>query len=80
MTFTQFVVRQRKRTWSVTSGDFDQSFGARVTALRAAVELANESGKNGRPARVTAECAKGQFKAVWTYGTDTYPPTGLNHL
>jgi hypothetical protein len=80
MSFVQFVVRQRKGTWSVTSADLDRSFAARATALKAAIELANESGKNGKPAIVCAEGDGGQFEAIWTYGTDLYPPTGLGHL
>ena len=80
MSFVQFVVRQRKGTWSVTAADLDRSFAGRETALKAAVELANESGKNGKPAVVCAEGESGQYEAVWTYGTDPYPPTGLKQL
>jgi hypothetical protein len=65
MSFVQFVGRQRKGTWSVTSADLDRSFAARATALKAAVELANESGKNGKPAIVCAEGDGGQFEAIW---------------
>src|SRR4030081_2855659 len=77
MAFVQFVLRQRKGTWSVTSADLDRSFAARATALKAAVELANESGKNGKPAVLCAGGEGGKYEAVWTYGTDPYPPTGL---
>jgi hypothetical protein len=71
MSFVQFVVRQRSGRWSIRSGDFDQWFVNRKTALKAAVELAHDSGKSGKP---DAEGRRGEFKTIWRYGTDPYPP------
>jgi hypothetical protein len=75
MSFIQFIVRQRKGSWSITSGDLDQSFEDCAAAMKAAVDLANKSGKDGKPALVNVEGRKGEFRTAWTYGTDPYPPS-----
>jgi hypothetical protein len=36
-------------------------------------ELANESGKNGKPALVLAGSRRQKFAPVWTFGKDPYP-------
>ena len=75
MSFLQIVVRQRKGRWSVISGSLQQAFEDCEAALKAAVDLANAHGKEGKPALVSAESKRGQFKTIWTYGADAYPPS-----
>ena len=53
----QFVVLQRSEKWVVKSRELERAFGDRRKAIHCAVELANESGKNGKPALVLAGCA-----------------------
>jgi hypothetical protein len=71
----QFIVLKRKGKWSVKSNDLERSFLVQHEAMIAAVRLANESGKNGKPSVVILQQAKNTFKKVWTYGESPYPPT-----
>src|SRR5262245_5838057 len=50
----QFVVLQRSQKWVVKSREMERAFGDKRKAIHCAVELANESGKNGKPALVLA--------------------------
>ena len=47
----QFVVLQRSEKWVVKSRELERAFDDRRKAIHCAVELANESGKNGKPVR-----------------------------
>jgi len=46
-----FGVLQRSEKWVVKSRELERAFGDRRKAIHCAVELANESGKNGKPVR-----------------------------
>jgi hypothetical protein len=70
----QFVVLQRSEKWVVKSRELERAFGDRRKAIHCAVELANESGKNGKPALVLAGSRRHEFAPVWTFGKDPYPP------
>ena len=70
----QFVVSRRNENWIVQSRDLERLFGDEAAAVRCAVELANESGKNGKPAVVLLRGEGNVFTPVWTYGKDDYPP------
>jgi hypothetical protein len=69
----QFVVLQRSEKWVVKSRDLERAFGDKRKAIHWAVELANESGKNGKPALVLAGCRRHEFAPIWTFGKDSYP-------
>jgi hypothetical protein len=69
----QFVVLQRSEKWVVKSRELERAFGDRRKAIHCAVELANESGKNGKPALVLAGSRRHEFAPVWTFGKDRYP-------
>ena len=69
----QFVVLQRSEKWVVKSRELERAFGDRRKAIHCAVELANESGKNGKPALVLAGSRRHEFAPVWTFGKDPYP-------
>jgi hypothetical protein len=71
----QFIVLRRNETWVVKSRELERVFGDESAAVRCAVELANESGKNGKPAVVLLRGRRKVFKPVWTYGKDSYPLT-----
>jgi len=71
----QFVVLRRNENWVVQSRDLERLFGDEAAAVRCAIELANESGKNGKPAVVLLRGEGNVFTPVWTYGKDPYPPT-----
>ena len=69
----QFLVVRQGGKWSVRSQDEHRSFADQQAATRAAVDLANHSGKDGKPAVVIVELGKGRFETVWTYGEDALP-------
>jgi hypothetical protein len=72
---TQILVWKRRGKWSVKGADLDRTFSDQLTAIKAGIEWANETGKNGKPATVLCRTAKRQFRQIWTYGVDTYPPS-----
>ncbi len=45
-------------------------------AIRAAVNLAHQDGRNGHDAQVLVQGQNHQFRVEWTYGHDPYPPPG----
>jgi hypothetical protein len=55
---TQFIVLKRKGSWAVKSNDQERSFSAQLEAMHAAIQLANECGKNGKPSVVLLQTAK----------------------
>jgi len=69
----QFVVLQRSEKWVVKSRELERAFVDRRKAIHCAVELANESGKNGKPALVLAGSRRHEFAPIWTFGKDPYP-------
>ena len=71
----QFVVRKHKGKWTVRSNELERSFSLQREAILTAVQLANESGKNGKPSVVLFQKSKDRFEPIWTYGQSPYPPT-----
>lgn len=77
MARSQYFVVNHERQWKISFGG--KHFGPYSTqrdAIRAAVDAANTSGKNGHDAQVLVQGANNQFRAEWTYGHDPYPPRG----
>jgi hypothetical protein len=72
---TQFIVLKRKGSWAVKSNDQERSFSAQLEAMHAAIQLANECGKNGKPSVVLLQTARKQFDTIWTYGASPFPPS-----
>jgi hypothetical protein len=75
MTLIQFVVLKRKGKWLVKFSDQERSFSAQKDAIHAAVKLANECGKDGRPSVVLLQTDKNKFDTIWTYGESAFPPS-----
>ena len=74
MALSQFIVLKRKGQWAVKSNDQERSCSSQLDAIHAAIELANECGKNGRASVVLLQAAKNQFETIWTYGESPFPP------
>jgi len=53
-------------------------FSAQHKAVEAAIKLANDSGKDGKPAVVLFQKTKIDFQKIWTYGESAYPPSKLD--
>ena len=75
MALIQFIVLKRKGKWAVKSIDQEQFFSSQREALHAAIELANDCGKEGKPSVVLLQKAKNKFDAIWTYGESVFPPS-----
>jgi hypothetical protein len=71
---TQFIVLKRGGRWSVKSKDLERVFSTQREAIEAAVQLANDCGKNGKPSVVLFQRSKTRFENIWTYGKSPYPP------
>ena len=77
-TLVQFVVLRREDKWVVKSKELERVFSAQHKAVEAAIKLANDSGKDGKPAVVLFQKTKTDFQKVWTYGKSAYPPSKLD--
>jgi hypothetical protein len=71
----QFIVLKCKGKWSIKSRDLERFFSMQREAMDAAIRLANDSGKEGKPAVVLLQKSKTEFEKIWTYGESPYPPT-----
>src|SRR6478672_595874 len=72
-TLVQFVVLKREDKWVVKSKELERVFSAQHKAVEAAIKLANDSGKDGKPAVVLFQKTKSNFQKIWTYGESAYP-------
>jgi hypothetical protein len=70
----QFIVLKSKGKWSIKSRDLQRSFSMQREAMDAAIQLANEAGKEGKPAVVLFQKSRTEFEKIWTYGESLYPP------
>lgn len=77
-TLVQFVVLKRENKWVVKSKELDRVFSAQHKAVEAAIKLANDCGKDGKPAVVLFQKTKTDFQKIWTYGESAYPPGKLD--
>jgi len=77
-TLVQFVVLKRDDKWVVKAKELERVFSAQHKAVEAAIKLANDSGKDGKPAVVLFQKTKADFQKVWTYGESAYPPSKLD--
>jgi hypothetical protein len=71
----QFVVLKRADKWVVKWQDAERAFPRHHKAVEAAIKLAYDSGKNGKPAVVLFQKTKTDFRKIWTYGESAYPLT-----
>ena len=69
----QFVVLKRENKWVVKSKELERVFSAQHKAVEAAIRLAHDSGKDGKPAVVLFQKTKTDFQKIWTYGESAYP-------
>jgi hypothetical protein len=69
----RIVVRRRHGTWELRWRGSDRQFVDEASAVRGAIDLAQESGKNGAPACVVL-LKKKVPTVIWTFALDAYPP------
>jgi len=71
----QFIVLKREDKWVVKADGLERFFSVQREAVDAAIQLANDSGKEGNPGVVLLQKSKTDYRKIWTYGKDPYPPT-----
>lgn len=71
----QFIVLRRENKWMLKSKGLERFFSTQREAVDAAIRLANNSGKEGKPGVVLVQKSKTEFEKIWTYGENSYPPT-----
>jgi hypothetical protein len=70
----QFVVLKREDKWVVKAKDQERLFSAQQEAVNVAIQLANDSGKEGKGGVVLLQKSKAEFQKIWIYGESPYPP------
>jgi hypothetical protein len=65
-----------KGEWKIKVGDKHYGYRTQGDAIRAAVDLAHETGRKGQDAQVLVQGRDNEFRTEWTYGHDPYPPPG----
>jgi hypothetical protein len=70
----QFIVLKRRGNWIVKSKDLERVFSVQREAVDAAIKLANDSGKEGKPGVVLFQKSRTEFEKIWTYSESPYPP------
>jgi hypothetical protein len=70
----QFIVLKRRGKWIVKSKDLERVFSVQREAVDAAIKLANDSGKEGKPGVVLFQKSRTEFEKIWTYSESPYPP------
>ncbi len=74
----QYFVVLHENEWKVKyEGKHYGPYPTQKAAIRAAVDSAHTSGRNGHDAQVLVQSTTNhQFRTEWTYGHDPYPPPG----
>jgi hypothetical protein len=76
MAHRQIIVLRNHGKWVVRSHRKEKPFETKEAALKARVDIAHQSGKNGEPAQVMlCDTTHAEAQVFWTYGEDAYPPS-----
>jgi hypothetical protein len=70
---TQVVLRQHDGRWIVKVQELERIFADEMEAMNCAIQLAQDSGKNGSPSVVLLHADDATFREIWTYGKDAFP-------
>jgi hypothetical protein len=69
----QHLVLKRNGNWHVKSrGRFGMPYSSATKAIQVAIDRAEKSGKNGKPAVVALFIKYREPKVIWTFGQDPY--------
>jgi hypothetical protein len=75
----QYLVLKGHGHWFAKSlGRLGVPYSSEARAIRGAVDRAEKSGKNGKPAMVALFTKHREPKIIWTFGQDPYPPITFN--
>ncbi len=74
----QYFVETQNGEWTVRrDGKRYGPYMDRAAAVRQAVDAAQTSGRNDRPAQVLVQGEDSAFTVEWIYGDHSYPPHAL---
>lgn len=74
MAGAKYYVMPNGQSWGVRHCGALYPYDNRKTAIRAAIDAAYRSGRNGHEAQVFSPGADGNWQIEWAYGRDPYPP------
>ncbi|HYD70865.1 hypothetical protein [Azospirillum sp.] len=76
MAHAHYLVAEKATGWFITmeESSYGPFPGGRNGALIAAVQAAQQAGKDGHDAHVRLRAADGTVNTAWTFGSDPYPP------
>ncbi len=82
MARAHYLVAERENGWFILLertryGPFP---GGQAAALTAAVQAAQQAGKDGHEASVRLRAVDGRVCTAWAFGSDRYPPTWVEDL
>lgn len=77
MAHAHYLVAEKATGWFITmeESSYGPFPGGRNGALIAAVQAAQQAGKDGHDAHVRLRAADGTVNTAWTFGSDPYPPS-----
>jgi hypothetical protein len=75
----EYLVLKGRGNWLVKSfGRLGVPYSSEARAIRGAVDRAEKSGMNGKPAMVSLFIKHHEPKIIWTFGQDPYPAITFN--
>ncbi|MGQ9370980.1 hypothetical protein [Azospirillum sp. ST 5-10] len=82
MSRAHYVVMPRTDGWYIhfEGNVYGPTQGGRTGALVAAVQAAQQAGKDGHEAQVSERSTGGTDACVWRFGIDAYPPAWAEDL
>jgi len=82
MGLAHYLVAQRGAGWFILleKNRYGPFPNGRDGALIAAVQAANQAGKDGHDAHVSLRAGDGTERTVWSFGIDHYPPRWVDQL
>jgi len=73
----RYYVFPKEDGWAVRHGDKACcAFKSKEQAIRAAIETAHDFGDDFHGAEVLVQEESGDYRSIWTFGEDPYPPRG----
>lgn len=74
MTRIRYLVVERDGKWKINLGKLTMgSFPNRLSAISAAIDMADRDGRNGGDSQVLVRREAQELLIEWTYGRDPYP-------
>ncbi|HEY0835634.1 MAG TPA: hypothetical protein VGE72_17155 [Azospirillum sp.] len=82
MAHAHYLVAEKATGWFITmeESSYGPFPGGRTGALIAAVQAAQQAGKDGHDAHVRLRAADGSVDTAWTFGSDPYPPPWVEQM